>query len=256
MLNPKHILITGASSGIGAALALLYAMPGVRLSLHGRNAGRLAAVAESAKERAAAVTMHTDDVTDAAAMAAWINTCDALQPIDLVIVNAGISAGAGGGLETTEQVRAVFATNVNGVLNTVQPALPLMINRRRGQIAIMSSVASFHGFPGAASYCASKAAVRTYGEGLRGDMAPRGVEVNVICPGFIKTPMTDVNPFPMPFIMSAERAARIIRSGLERNRARIAFPWPMYMGIRLLAALPQGLIDRLVARTPRKPGIG
>ncbi len=250
MLNPKHILITGASSGIGAALAELYAAPGIRLSLHGRNPARLEQVATAARQRGATAFAKPGDVADAENMAAWIGECAAAQSLDLVIANAGISAGTGGGLETAAQARAIFAVNLDGVLHTVQPSIPLMAARRRGQIAIMSSLASFRGFPGAPAYCASKAAVRIFGEALRDEWAGKGVEVSVICPGFIKTPMTDVNRFPMPFIMTAERAAQIIRKGLTRNRARIAFPLPMYAMIRLLAALPQDWLS--LARLPRK----
>jgi len=250
MLNPKHILITGASSGVGAALAELYAAHGIRLSLHGRNVERLEQIAVSARQRGAVVFAKPGDITDAEAVAAWIGECDASQPLDLVIANAGISAGTGGGLETPAQTRAILNVNLDGVLNTVQPVVPMMVARRRGQIAIMSSLASFRGFPGAPTYCASKAAVRIFGEALRGEWARKGVEVSVICPGFIKTPMTDVNRFPMPFIMTAERAARIIYHGLSRNRARIAFPFPMYAIICLLAALPQDWLP--VAHLPRK----
>lgn len=250
MLTPKHILITGASSGIGAALATLYAGPGVRLALHGRNEDRLRHVAEDAKKRGAAVAIKAGDVCYAEGMSAWIAECHAAQPLDLVIANAGVSAGTGRNGESDEQARAIFAINLTGVLNTVQPAMPLMMQRGRGQIAIMSSLASFRGFPGAPAYCASKAAARIYGEALRGELAPHGIAVNVICPGFIKTPMTDVNPFPMPFIMTAERAARIIQKGLAHNRARIAFPWAMYALVRLAAALPLDWLP--VSRLPKK----
>ena len=124
--------------------------------------------------------------------------------------------------------------------------------RGRGQVAIISSLAGFRGFAGAAAYCASKAAVRVYGEGLRAEMARFNVEVNVVCPGFVETPMTDVNPFPMPLLMSPEQAARIIRDGLAVNRARIAFPLRMYAVVRLLAAVPQPVMDFIAARMPRK----
>ncbi len=207
-----------------------YAAPGIRLSLHGRNAERLDVIAEKTRERGAIPLSHVGDVADATALAAWMRACDAQQPIELVIANAGISAGSGGTLETEEQSRAIFATNLAGLLNTIHPALNLMIGHGRGQIALMSSLASFRGFPGAPVYCAAKAAVRIYGEALRGNLAARGIEVNVICPGFIATPMTAVNPFPMPFIMCADHAARVIQKGLAQNRARIAFPSPMYFG--------------------------
>jgi short-subunit dehydrogenase len=255
MRNPKHILITGASSGIGAALVLNYAAPGVYLFLHGRNGARLAEVAGAARNKGAIVSTQIGDVTDPAAMGTWIHNCDAQKPLDLVIANAGISAGTGGiaGADA-DQARAIFATNVSGVLNTIHPALPRMLERRRGQIAIISSLAGFRGFIGAPAYCSSKAAVRVYGEALRGAVRSRGVEVNVVCPGFIKTPMTDVNRFHMPFLIMAEQAAIIIRKGLERDAPRIAFPFRMYVLVRLLAALPQRWLDFILPYMPRKDG--
>jgi short-subunit dehydrogenase len=249
----SHILITGASSGIGAALARLYAAPGVRLSLHGRSAERLAAVAAEAENRGAVVTTATGDVAEAAAMEAWIAAADRLQPIDLVIANAGISGGTAADKADGEPVAAIFAVNLNGVLNTVHPAMSPMLRRGRGQIAIMSSLAGFRGLAGSRAYGASKAAVRVYGEALRADLAPPGIGVSVICPGFVKTPMTDVNPFPMPFLMSPEKAARIIAKGLRRNRARIAFPWVMHLLVRILALLPQDWVDRRMARWRKPP---
>src|ERR1700722_1157758 len=158
MKNPTHILITGASSGIGAALADLYAASGVRLSLHGRNAERLAAVAAKAASRGAVCDTQTGDVSDTEAMAKWTLACDVRQPVDLVIANAGISGGTGSRGESAAQSRAIFATNLRGVMNTVHPLIPLMTQRRRGQIALMSSLASFRGFAAAPAYCASKAA--------------------------------------------------------------------------------------------------
>ncbi len=252
MLNPETILITGASSGLGAAMAELYAEQGTHLFLHGRNAERLAAIADKVRGRGATCDVHCGDVSDAPAMEAWINACDEQKPLDLVIVNAGISAGTGGRGETAAQTKAIFSINVSGVLNTAHPAAQVMKARRRGQIAMISSLAGFRGFPGAPAYCASKAAVRIYGEGLRGELARHGVEVCVVCPGFVKTPMTDVNRFSMPFLMDAQKAARIIQQGLSRNRPRIAFPWPMYLGILLLSLLPQRLLDRALRLTPRK----
>ncbi len=138
----------------------------------------------------------------------------------------------------------------------MHPALELMVQKTgveaKGQIAIMSSLASFRGFGGAPAYCASKAAIRNYGEGLRNAYAQRGVQVSVICPGFVRSRMTEENDFPMPFLMDAERAARIIRCGLARNRARIAFPWQMYWVAWMVQTLPPGLTDRLLRGLPAK----
>lgn len=252
MTEPRAILITGASSGIGAALANAYAAPDMVLALTGRDAARLTAVAASCTARGARVVTTTIDVTDGAALADWIAATDGATPLDLVIANAGISAGTGGAGETAEQARRILAVNVDGVLNTVLPLLPRMMARGRGQVALMSSLAAFRGLPGAPAYCASKAAVRIWGEALRADVAPHGVDVSVICPGFVASAMTAVNRFPMPLLMPAERAAAIIRRGLARNKARIVFPWRLYALVRLLAAMPPAVIEPLLARLPRK----
>lgn len=252
MQDPRSLLITGASSGIGEALALAYAAPGVALALTGRDAARLEAVAAICRQRGAVVQAATIDVADAGALTPWVEDMDTAVPIDLVIANAGIGAGTGGGFETAEQTRAVFTVNLDGVLNTVLPLIPRFVSRRRGQIAMMSSLASFRGFPGSPTYCASKAALRIWGEGLRGDLHRHGVEVSVICPGFVVSRMTARNKFRMPFLMSAERAAAIIKRGLARNRGRIAFPFPMYFAVWLFSAFPPVLTDPLFRMLPKK----
>ncbi len=250
--SPASILITGASSGIGEALALAYARPGVALALGGRDQARLTAVAEACREAGARVHAEGLDVRERGRLAAWIAEVDQAAPLDLAIANAGVSAGTGGGGETEAQTRRMVEINVEGVLNTVLPAVELMRPRGRGQIAIMASVAAFRGFPGAPAYCASKAAVRVWGEALRGDLHGAGIGVSVICPGYVRSRMTAVNEFPMPLLMDAERAARIIRRGLARDRARIAFPWPLYAAVWLISALPAGLTDPLLRRLPKK----
>ncbi|MBI3708081.1 MAG: SDR family NAD(P)-dependent oxidoreductase [Proteobacteria bacterium] len=252
MRDPRAILITGASSGIGAALARTYARDGLFLALIGNDPTRTREIAETCRRQGAAVEHVALDVTDQTALAAWIATVDRAHPLDLVIANAGISAGTGGGGESEEQAHRILAVNIDGVLNTVFPALAGMIARRSGQIALMSSLAGFRGFPGAPTYCASKAFVRIWGEALRGELARHGIGVSVICPGFVASRMTAVNTFRMPLLMHAERAAAIIVRGLARNRPRIAFPWRMYAGTRLLAALPPRLADFLLARLPKK----
>lgn len=252
MTNPRSILISGASSGIGAALAALYAAPGIRLALGGRDTHRLHAVAEICRRDGATVEATPVDVTDPEATMRWVESSDDAAPLDLVIANAGVSGGTFGGGESREQASAIFAVNVGGVVNTVHPAAQRMRARGHGQLALMSSLAGFRGLPGAPAYSASKAAVRAYGDALRGRLRRDGVIVSVIFPGFIRTPMTDVNGFPMPFLMEAEDAARRIRSGLARNRKRVAFPWQLYTAIRLLALLPAALSDPLFGRMPEK----
>jgi len=248
----KSILITGASSGIGEALARAYAGPGRFLALTGRNVQRLEAVTEACRGFGATVEAAALDVADRNQMAAWIGQIDAKHPIDLIIANAGTSAGTGGQGESEDQARDIFAVNLAGVLNTVWPVIEPMRERGRGQIAIVSSIAAFRGIPGTPAYSASKAAVKSWGEALRGWLMGDGIWVSVICPGFVRTRMTDNNPYPMPFIMDADKAAGIIRKGLEKNKARIAFPWPMYFLAWLLGALPPGWTDRLLTRIPAK----
>lgn len=249
---PSSILITGASSGIGEALALLYARPQATLALAGRDEVRLAAVAGRCRDKGATVSMRTLDVADARSMAEWVRQADDQAPLDLVIANAGISSGTSGRDEDEPRVRALFAVNVDGVLNTVLPVLSRMSDRRRGQIALMSSIAGFRGFAGASAYCATKAAVKVFGEGLRLEMAEHGVAVSVVCPGYVASRMTARNAFPMPFLMPAERAAGIIARGLRRNKARIVFPLPMHLAVWLAGALPPALLDPILRKLPRK----
>jgi short-subunit dehydrogenase len=248
----NSILITGASSGIGAALAVGYATQGVTLILVGRDVARLEAVAESCRERGAYVALGAMDVTDKRALANFITQMDDTTPIDLVIANAGISTGSFAGRETLEAAEKVFAVNFTGVVNTIHPLNDRMKARGRGHIAIMSSLAGICALPSAPAYSASKAAVRVYGDALRGMLKPHGVYVSVICPGWIRTPLTDKNDFPMPLIMSVERATHIIMRNLEKKKPRIAFPFLLYAALRILASLPVCVSDFLFDRLPRK----
>lgn len=252
MRQPRSILITGASSGIGEALALSYAAPGIYLALTGRDSGRLAAVQSACRAAGAETAGACIDVTERERLAKWIDEQDTERPFDLVVANAGISAGTGNAGESDEQARQIMAINVDGLFNTVLPALTHLRERKCGQVAIISSLAAFRGFPGAPAYCASKAAVRVWGESLRGHLAGEGVGVTVICPGFVKSRMTAVNPFPMPFLMETDQAAAVIKRGLARNKARISFPWPLRTAVWLFAALPPGVTDPLLRRLPEK----
>jgi short-subunit dehydrogenase len=240
--SPMNILITGASSGVGAALARLYAAPGIFLALTGRDAARLEAIVDTCRRKGAETLAATLDIADRDALKAWIERIDESHPLDLVVANAGMMGPGSDEVAT----RRMFEVNVGGVFNTVMPLLPRFESRRAGQIAIMSSLAGFRGMPGAPAYAASKAAARLWGESLRPQWRPRGVRVSVICPGFIDSPMTAKNAFAMPWIVSADEAAAAIARGLARDKARIAFPWRMYALVWLAAALPPKLGDQLI----------
>ena len=252
MKQPRSILITGASSGIGAALAGAYAGPGVFLALCGRNRQRLETVAESCRRAGCEVETGVLDVTDRTGLRSWIEQTDDRCPLDLVIANAGVSVDTTRSRDGEEQDRELMDVNVLGVLNTIHPIIPRMRARGRGQIALMSSLAALRGFPGLYGYCASKAAVKVYGEGLRGSLRVDGVEVSVICPGSVKTGMTDPRRGWTSLAMGADRAAKIIQRGLARGKPCVAFPWPKYFVLRILGLLSWSCIDRMLSRHMRR----
>lgn len=249
----KTVLITGASSGIGASLAALYATADTRLILIARNAERLEAVAQTCQAQGATCVTQTLDVRDRAALTAFLLTQDAITPIDLVIANAGISAGFTGDAAAAQtQADEVFAVNLQGVLNTIHPLIPRMIARGQGHVVLMSSLAGIRALPSAPAYSASKAAVRFYGDALRGELATYGVHVSVVCPGWITTPLTATNDFPMPFKISVDAAATRIKRGIEAKKSRIVFPKQLYLPLRIMDALPLWISDPLFARMPKK----
>ena len=248
-LSPQSILITGASSGIGAALALAHAGPGIRLVLTGRDGARLNAVAAQSREQGAEVVDRIVDVANRHAMGTLIGNLDAARPFDLVYANAGIgpSTTEGGGRADDDAViRRVFAVNLDGVLNTVLPVAALMKARRRGQIALMSSLAAYTPLPGIAGYAATKAAVKSFGEGLRAELRPHGVGVTVICPGYVRSRLTANGPKIMPFVLEADAAANLIARRLARDPAIIAFPWPLHLVTWMIGALPAALRQPLL----------
>lgn len=253
--HPKSILLTGASSGIGEALALEYAKPSVFMALCARNKERLEFVAQACRNKGAKVEVQVLDVTSQEAMSQWICALDDLHSFDLVIANAGISGGAAGTVmegEDINQARNIFNVNLTGVLNTISDVMPRMIARRSGQIVFISSMAGFRGFPSAPAYSASKGAVRFYGEALRGALAPYNVRVNVVCPGFVRSRMTDANDFPMPFLMNTEKAASIIAKAVSQNKGRIAFPFSVHCFCWFFSVIPDWLAQIFLARLPAK----
>ena len=247
MKSFTSIAITGASSGIGEDLARDYAAPGIALALNGRDGARLRAVADACRASGATVDARQIDVTDREALGGWLTAFDDAHPVDLLVANAGISVDKdNSSLDDFSIIRHTMAVNLDGVLNTVEPLVGRMMARGRGQIAVVSSLAGFIGLPYSASYNASKAAVRVWGESIRYVLKKSGVGVSVICPGFVISRMTAQAPFPMPFLMTAERASVIIRRGLARDQARIAFPVGTKAAVWFGGLLPGNWTARLL----------
>lgn len=251
-----NVLITGASSGIGTALAEACAAPGVTLHLSARSAARLEAVAEACRAKGAEVRPVAVDVRDASAMAEWIGGAGRL---DLVIANAGVGAGTGDSWEAAEDCRAVFETNLTGVLNTALPAIAAMAEQApgadgwRGRIAVIASIAAFVAAPSTPAYGASKAAAQRWTEARDATERKRGIRLHSVNPGFVRTPMTAVNEFPMPFLMEPEEAARRTLDGIAAGRLRIVYPRRLYAMARIVGALPPAWRNRLLMIAPPKP---
>lgn len=253
MNNIKNVLITGASSGIGEALALYYAKQNIaNLFICGRNAQRLLAVAAECAQTGVTVHSKILDVTDRQKTEAWIKSCNKKAPLNLIFANAGVSTGA----ETAENIYNTFNTNIFGVLNTVTPAIDIYRKRKNNDspriIALTASIAGYHGLAGCPSYSASKACVKAYGEAMRIRLAQENIQMNVICPGFVRSRITDKNTCPMPFFMEAENAAEIIAKNIERNIGLIAFPFPMRLAAWLGAILPNCISNFIYSRLPYK----
>lgn len=244
--------ITGASSGIGAALARHYAAPGTVIGLAARRRELLAALAaDLSGERA----LYPFDVADTAALeSAARDFVERFGAPDLVIANAGVSVGTQGEeLRDIEKLRRVLEVNACGLAATLAAFAPAMRAAGRGTLCGIASVAGFRGLPGAGAYSASKAAAIAWLEALRAELSGSGVAVVTICPGYIDTPMTRVNQYRMPFLLSADEAARRIARAIEAKRRLAVIPWQMALASLALRAMPGWLYDRFAARAPRKP---
>lgn len=243
-----RVVITGASSGIGEALARYYARDGAVLGLISRRK-------VDSKGLSGEVVSYALDVADEAALA------EAAQEFirrfgapDLVIANAGIGAGTDGAeIRDVPKLRKTLETNVVGLAATLAAFAPAMRAAGRGTLAGIASVAGFRGLAGNGAYSASKSAAITWMESLRAELYGSGVSVVCICPGYIDTPMTRVNRFRMPFLLSADEAARRIARAIAARRRLAVIPWQMALVSVLLRAMPGWLYDRLAARAPRKP---
>jgi short-subunit dehydrogenase len=250
----ENIAITGASAGLGRALAIAYAHPGATLHLTGRNAARLAEIAATTRALGATATETVADVTDRATMAAWIAGCGTL---DLVIANAGISVGPGAAnVETPENIRALFATNIDGVFNTVLPAMTAIAAQppnaagARGRIAIVGSIAGLMALPISPTYSATKAALDRWVTASAHNAGKDGIGLTIIRPGFIRTGITARNPYTMPGIMDADQAAHIIRTGLAAGKTHITFPWWLAVLARFSRVLPSAMFDKVQKKPP------
>ncbi|PND35357.1 short-chain dehydrogenase [Achromobacter pulmonis] len=237
---PRCVLITGATGGIGGALALEYASAGAKtLILQGRNADRLQELRAACQALGARVLTHELDVRDHDALMAWLaDVCEAEMP-ELVIANAGVNINTGPQQqgEQWRDVHRLLDVNVKAVFATVHGALPAMRRRGHGQIALISSLAAWRGLPETPSYSASKAAVKAYGEAMRDALDAEGIRFNVVMPGYVESQMCFDMPGPKPFLWKADKAARVIRRGLQANRARISFPFPLNLGCFLLSVI-------------------
>ncbi len=242
------VVITGASRGLGAALARRCAAPGVRLLLIARSEAALAEVARDCAARGAVARVAAVDVCDAAAMAGALAAFEADGPVDLVIANAGTSAGTApdGAPETGAAAARQVAVNLLGAMHLVGPVLPGMIARRRGTIGLIASVAAWRGLPDMPGYCASKAGLRAWGEGLRAAHMHRGIRVSVICPGFFESAMGARFMGPRPLLLTLDQAAERSWRALVAGKAQAVFPAPMGWLMRLLGLLPARLGDRAV----------
>lgn len=231
--------VTGASTGIGRAAALRLAQRGWDVAVTSRSAERLEELSENLSAFKGRIFPYPGDVTDFAAMCAVVEKIEADHgPIDLALLNAGGNFPDRPGRFSVEQFRKTFDLNVYGTVHCLEPVWERFQARQSGHVAIVGSVAGFRGLPQALSYCPSKAALINLAECLALDGAPYGIKVQVINPGFVKTPLTDKNKFPMPMLMDVNAAADVLVKGLASSRFEINFPWPFVYAVKLMGMLP------------------
>ena len=248
MNGVRSIVISGASRGLGAALARRYATGGVRLLLLARSAAPLDDLAQACRATGADVAAQPLDITDAPAVARALAAFEASGPVDLVIANAGTSAGTAPDGTPEDAVQAAWQVQVNlvGAINLVAPLLPGMRARRAGQIGLIASIAGFRGLPDFPAYCASKAGLIAWGDGLRAAEARRGIRVTVVTPGFFRSAMGDRFHGARPLLLDTEQAASRVQAALDAGKPRAGFPLPMALGMRMLGLLPARLGDPAV----------
>jgi short-subunit dehydrogenase len=248
-----RVFLTGASSGLGEALARHYAAQGSTLALFARREAELARLASALAP--ATVVTYTGDVREPADVRrAAADFIARFGVPDVVIANAGISRGTlTEAPEDLATFRAIFETNVLGMVHTFSPFIAPMREAHAGSLVGIASVAGFRGLPGSGAYCGSKSAAITYLESLRVEMRGSGVAVVTVCPGFIATPMTTRNPYRMPFLTTPEKAAELIARAVARRSRFYVLPWQMAVFAKILRCAPRALFDAAVAGRARKP---
>jgi short-subunit dehydrogenase len=252
MTTALKVFITGASSGIGLALAAEYARRGAILGLVARRGDALASFQQSHPQHS--ISIYPVDVRDADALAAAAaQFIEQYGCPDIVIANAGISRGAVTGRGDLRAFREVMDVNYFGMVATFEPFAAAMMAAGKGALVGVASVAGVRGLPGSGAYSASKAAAFKYLEALRVEMRPKGVNVVTIAPGYVRTEMTAHNPYRMPFLMEADRFAGKVADAVERNTSFAIYPWQMRVVAMLLHVLPRWLYDRAFEKAPRKP---
>lgn len=250
---PGLAWLTGASAGIGRALALRLARDGWRVAASARRGEALEALRQEARGLPGEIRAFPVDVTDRQAVADCVAAIERdLGRIDLAVLNAGTHEPMPADKFSAAIVQRLLDINVMGVANGLEAVLPLLIARGAGRVGIVASLAGYGGLPSAAAYGASKAALINMAEALRPELLEKGVVLQLINPGFVKTPLTDKNDFEMPFLVSAEDAAEAILRGLRSGRFEIAFPGTFVRLMKLLRLLPYGLYFRLTRRLVRR----
>lgn len=245
----RTAFVTGASGGIGEALARALAAEGIEVAVSARRSEELDRVAEAVRQAGGRARTYPLDVRDPEETVRTLRRADdAMGGIDLVVANAGVGREAWSGKLTYEDCEPLLAVNVVGATATLTALLPRMVERRRGHLVGISSLAQYRGFPRNAAYSASKAYLSTFLESVRVDLRGRGVAVTDVRPGFVRTEMTAKNKFRMPLLVEADAAARIIVRGIAHERAVIAFPWPLAALMRSSSLLPTTVWDRALAR--------
>lgn len=248
------VVITGASSGIGWSLARELGLRGARVGLVARRQEQLESLSRDITAAGGQCALACADVADRQATLNAIHSlAHDLGPVDLLIANAGVGRPTLLNPINISDVEAMFRVNVLGVVYAIEAVLPQMLARKKGHLAAMSSLGSYKGLPGESAYCASKAAVNTYMEGLRIQLRTEGIAVTTLCPGFVKTPMTEVNDFKMPFLIEADDAARRIVRALEHKKKVFNFPWQTNLLVQLTRWLPDWIVARTMSDYNEKP---